>query len=143
MQGAANSVEPVGEDLIRRRALRGIGRFKFPLVYGYLPGVRVVREYSAAAAAMLGIAPQYVAALVSIQQEIIPIKPARARVKREAEARVRAHAVLYALAPFRPYSELCIAHAPAAVYIQRYPFALRYRAEGEPIPQLPRIVRGE
>ena len=61
----------------------------------------------------------------------------------QAEARVRAHAVLYALAPFRPYSELCIAHARAAIYIQRYPFAFRYRAEGEPIPQLPRIVRGE
>ena len=102
-----------------------------------------MREYSAAAAAKRGIAPQYVAALVRVQQEVIPFKPARARVKSEAEARIRAHAVLYALAPFRPYSELCIAHARAAIYIQRYPFAFRYRAEGEPIPQLPRIVRGE
>ena len=102
-----------------------------------------MREYSAAAAAKGGFAPQYVAALVRIQQEVIPFKPACARIKSEAEARVRAHAMLYALAPFRPYSKLCIAHAPAAVYIQRYPFALRYRAKGGSVSRKPRIVRGE
>ena len=102
-----------------------------------------MREYPAAAAAKGGFAPQYVAALVRIQQEVIPFKPARPRVKREAEARVRAHAVLYALAPFHPYSKPRIAHALAAVYIQRYPFAFRYRAERAAVPQLPRIVRGE
>ena len=102
-----------------------------------------MREYPAAAAAKRGFAPQYIAALVSIQQEVIPFKPARARVKSEAEARIRAHAVLYALTPFHPYSELCIAHARAAIYIQRYPFALRYRTEGGSVSRKPRIVRGE